>query len=517
MLNNVKRFFSWRSNTEGKSGVASGLQVKSQLSPVESPTRLKKGYQAIPSYLRSAKPDKSNKLTLTDRNLATTDLSRTSRGVPTRDLLRTLTHASPDLSAARNAYLRTGITGSYTVVARNMDGTVNPEATRLANELANRFDVLPDYSNGFSGTLSIQSVSESLASELFTYGAMAGELVLGKDLLPQRIQPVSVTTIEFYPDADGYSPVQRIGDSEVNLNIPTFFYIALDQDLLEAYSSSLVESAIQPTLFSEQFLSDIRRVVRKAVHPRMKVSIDEESFRKNMPLEAQVSSEEQEKYYGSVISDIESKINNLEPEDALVYFDTLKIELENNGNISLSSEYRTLEDMANAKMSTGAKVMPAMLGHSSGTSNVASTETLIFMKSAEGAIRSKLNEFYSKVMTLAVRLFGLDVTVEFKYASIDLRPESELEAFKSMKQSRILELLSLGLMSDEEASIELTGHLPPTGYVPKAGTMFKSSKPSDINPYNGETNDGSAFNKSLKPDTPTGVKGENKKKNNLKE
>lgn len=514
MLKNLKRLLNFGRSPAARS--SSGLQA-SQLTPVETPTKLKRGYQAVPSYLSSAKPDKSNKLTITDRNLATTDISRTSRNVPTRELLRTLAHASPDLSASRNAYLRTGITSSYTVVARNMDGTVNPEATRLANELASRFDVLPDYSNGFSGTLSIQSVSESLASELFTYGAMAGELVLGDDMLPQRIQPISVTTIEFYPDEDGYSPVQTIGGEEIDLNIPTFFYISLDQDLLDAYSNSLIESSIQPTLFSEQFLADIRRVVRKAVHPRLKVKIDEEKFRKYMPLEAQVSAEAQEAYYDSMISDIESKVNGLEPEDALVYFDTIGVELENNGNISLSSEYKTLESMANAKMSTGAKVMPAMLGHSSGTSNVASTETLIFMKSAEGAVRSKLNEFYSKVMTLAVRLFGLDVTVDFKYAPIDLRPDSELEAFRALKQSRILELLSLGLVSDEEACIELTGHLPPEGYVPKSGTMFRSENASTENPYLGETNDGSALNKNLKPDTPTSARGENNKKNNLKE
>ena len=510
MLKKIKNFL-------GSQGSPSTPQVAAKLTPVETPSRLKRNLQAIPSYLRTAKPDKSNKLAITDKRLATTDLARTSRTQATRDLLRTLAQASPDLSASQNAYLRTGITSSYTVLARNMDGTINPEATKLANELVSRFDVLPDYSNGFSGVLSIQSMSESLAKELFMYGAMAGELVLGKDLLPQRIQPISVTSIEFYPDDDGFSPVQTVGGDEVDLDIPTFFYISLDQDLKDAYASSLVESAIQPTLFSEQFLSDIRRVVRKAVHPRMKVEIKEESFRKYAPLEVQHSAEAMQDYYTSIITDIENKINALEPEDALVFMDTITVDLENNGNISLSSEYRTLETMANAKMATGAKVMPAMLGHSSGSSNIASTETLIFMKSAEGAIRSKLNEFYSKVMTLAVRLFGLDVTVEFRYAPIDLRPDSELEAFKTLKQSRVLELLSLGLMSDEEASIQLTGHLPPEGYVPKSGTMFRSASPSELNPYNGESNDGSTLNKALKSDTPESARGENNKKNPLKD
>ena len=90
--------------------------------------------------------------------------------------------------------------------------------------------------------------------------------------------------------------------------------------------------------------------------------------------------------------------------------------------------------------------VPGGLGHEVGSSNVASTTTLIFMKNAQG-IQLKLNELYSRIFTLALRLHGLDVYAEFAYAPIDLRPESELEAFKSVKQSRVLELLSLGMLA----------------------------------------------------------------------
>jgi hypothetical protein len=116
--------------------------------------------------------------------------------------------------------------------------------------------------------------------------------------------------------------------------------------------------------------------------------------------------------------------------------------------------------------------MPSILGHGSGSQNVASSETLLFMKNAKGMVQEKLNEIYSRALTLAVRLFGYDVYVEFRYADIDLRPESELEAFRSMRQSRILEQLSLGFITDEQASIELTGQLPPPGFKPLSGTGF---------------------------------------------
>ena len=77
----------------------------------------------------------------------------------------------------------------------------------------------------------------------------------------------------------------------------------------------------------------------------------------------------------------------------------------------------------------------------------------------------------------------------------------------------MLELLSLGLMSDEEASIILTGNLPPVGYVPKSGTGFRantSTEPAGTG-YNGATNSGSTLNQNLAPDAPAGSRGSNKK------
>ena len=121
-------------------------------------------------------------------------------------------------------------------------------------------------------------------------------------------------------------------------------------------------------------------------------------------------------------------------------------------------------------------------------------------------MRSKLNEMLSKILTLAVRLFGQDVAVYFRYNPIDLRPENELEAFMAMKQSRVLELLSLGFLEDDDASIELTGRPTPGTFTPLSGTQFYSatSVPAE-NPYSGTSNGGSgggALNQSLKPGTP---------------
>jgi hypothetical protein len=73
-----------------------------------------------------------------------------------------------------------------------------------------RFDVLGNYQDGFSGIGSMRSTSEQLGKELLTYGAMALELVLDKARLPWKLQPVSVTHIEFTTDGVERVPQQRL-------------------------------------------------------------------------------------------------------------------------------------------------------------------------------------------------------------------------------------------------------------------------------------------------------------------
>ena len=183
------------------------------------------------------------------------------------------------------------------------------------------------------------------------------------------------------------------------------------------------------------------------------------------------------------------------------------------GNTNLSNEWEALQGIANSKLATGTKSMPTILGHGSASANIASAEALLYMKTADGLIRKKLNELYSRIFTLAVRLYGVDCYVEFAYEDIDLRPKNEVEAFRAMKQSRILEQLSLGFISDEEASIMLTGKLPAAGAPKLSGTMFRNATTQPAGSgYNGATNDGSTMNQNLKPDTPTGgARGGNKK------
>ena len=476
--------------------------------PTSEPIKAPRKQLSVPSYLKSA-PNPKNDLPRDDRRLANLDITSYRNGADTRTVIRDFARANPDLSAAVWAYIRLAITDEYVAVARNPDNSFNLEATQSLQAVLNRFNVMGNPADGYIGNFDIQSISESWAQELVLYGSCCGELVLDKTLMPARIQPLSTTQITFRADKDNtLIPVQKVSSEERILDIPTFMYTSIDQSLLSSYSDSPIEAAIKPALFAEDYIADLHRLVKRVIFPRQKLTINEEKIRNSIPADIMNDAEAVTAYFASVISQVESKINGLRPEDALVMLDSITAELDNNGNTSLSQEMAVLQALSDSRLISGAKSLGTILGKQNGSSNIASSEVLLFMKSAS-AITKKLSLMYSRLLTVAMRLLGYDVIVEFKYADIDLRPKKEVAAFAQTEQSMVLEQLSLGLISDEEACLKLTGKLPPAGYKPLSGTMFKGGTQTPAS--DPSSNNGSTLNKALNSDAPDTARGQNKK------
>lgn len=463
-----------------------------------------KGQQGFPGYRNSVKA-KTSALPRSDRRLAVTNrLEQARTASDTKSVVRLLSKGSPDLSSAISFLLRTGIPEKFSVVSRDMDGKINPESTKLAHELLRRMTYIGNVDGSFTSQLGLQSLSEQLAMELVLDGAACLEVSLDKARIPAAFNPISVPTLKFYEEDKGFRMVQVVGGDEINLDLPTVIYVAVDQLQSEAYPASYVESAVQPIMADLDFNNDVRKALKRAVLPRLKASIDSEKIKKMTPPEILADAEKFTTYKNQLISEVETVINGLDPDDALVSYDSIDFGYIDGGH-DPSSIIERVQKVMNGKLAAGAKTLPVILGHGI-TSNASSTESLLYLKQAN-MLRVKLNEIYSRALTVAIRLMGQDAYVEFVYEDIDLRPKSELETFKSVKQSRVLELLSLGLISDEEACIELTGNLPPDGYKPLSGTMFKGS--SAAVPANPASN--TAVERTLTSSAPKGVKSQNRK------
>lgn len=468
----------------------------------------------LPSYLRSA----ITKGVAADISDTTPDITNTNivnyRYLSTKqDVLKALTYSSPDISQAVNSLLRFAIPDDYTIIAYTFDGKIDVNATHFVQALAARFDCLPPDYDGFYTQSDLRSTSESLLRQLVTYGAMSSELVLSTDRLPSFIRPISVKGLKWENKGNRAIPYIELtsggASNKVYLDSPLFCYTSLDQDLDEAFSISPLTAAVQPVLSSEDFKNDLRRAFRKAALPRIKAIIDSEKFKESLPASIKFDEEKLATYMTSLIADLESRLNNLNPEDALVFFDILEIDHHSAGNISFHENIKEYKNLLDANIASGVKTLPSILGRGESQS-VASTESMLYLRYVEG-MQEKLNSHYSKKFTLAARLYGFDVYCHFKYADPELRPKSELASFEAMKQSTVLERLSFGFISDEEASIELTGRLPSGDFTPLSGTQFTVNKTAVENPYSntsvtGEGVTATKNQKDTKSDAPTGKK-----------
>lgn len=477
-----------------------GATLLPTVAPIKAP---KGGGISVPSY-RSGAVAATAILPKKQFDVANIDLTAVYRtGATTQTVVRNLARFNPELGASMAANARVGIPEKYIAIARNPDGSFNRDATQLALQILRQMNTMPDYSNGFSHVGSLRSVSEALAKEIQIEGAMALELVLDKARLPLKFAPVAISTIEFYEENTGLNPVQKVGGVEIDLDIPTFFYVAVDPSLLDAYAQSPMESAIQPILASTTFLSDLRKLCARHVYQRYDIILIEDKIKERIPAEEMNDPDLRAAALNRLLVEVEAAITDLGVEDALVHFDFFEIKMVEGGTGEVPATFETVNNIYSAKIATATKTPPSALGMGAKSATSASTETLMFMVNANGMIRLKLQELYSKAMTLAVRLFGLDVTVEFEFDDIELRPAGELEAYRAMKFERITTQLSLGFITDDEACLRLTGQLTPVGYTVKTGTMWKTdSLQAAANPDSQTSNLGTNKNK-----TPTAPKG----------
>jgi hypothetical protein len=386
----------------------------------------------------------------------------------------------------------------------------NPEGTALAQTILESFGTLYDYSQGYTSRKSIESLKALALREVILTGAACGEMVLNDARLPDFLQMVGFETLLFKADGKGGgTPYQKQGQKDIDLNIPTFWISYLSPDPNTIYARSMMEAAIKQIIYFEEFMEDIRRSVRVSGHNRTTLTLDSEKIKKLASQEVQQDPEKLQAFFVEVRAAVEDMVANIDPEQAYVMFDTVEADILQAGTGS-KQDYSPLLGVIAGQYSTSMKTPPSALGLrlESGSQALGNVETLIFLKSAK-AIQTPVEELFSRALTLSARLYGANVYIKFEFDALDLRPEIETEAYQTMRQTRILELLSLGFISDDEAAMKLkTGPRPPN--APElSGTMFMESKaglPDNPAVFPGDT----AMGRTMKSDQPDKAGGKSK-------
>lgn len=416
------------------------------------------------------------------------------------EAIRKLAKQDGTVSTAVFNYVQVAMSG-FTVKAFD-SGThqYSPEGSILAKSILAGFNTLTDYSVGYSDVQTMDSLLESALREVVLTGGLCGELILNKARLPSKIQWVPMETIKWISNGDGTKfPAQIGAEEDIPLNFATVWVAESHKDTSETYVRSMMEAALNTTFYYAEFIEDMRRAMRRGGHSRLIVKLDAEKVIAVATNEVRQDPAKLKDFMESVRSDVESVVTSMEPEDALVCYDTVGVDLLTAENVK--ADYTDLVTAISGMLATSLKSHPSILGlRLGGSQSLSNTESLVYLKAA-AAIQRPVEDVMSRALTLAARLFGSDIYVQFKLNPINIRPDDELEAFKTMKQSRILELLSLGFISDEEAAEILgTGERPP-GAPSLSGTMFRDNN-DGINAEDASPND-DPQGRALQSDQPT--------------
>ena len=419
------------------------------------------------------------------------------------DIIRTLMREDGLFSSAANSMTALATGSGFRIAGYNSSGAMDSGVMSIAYSLLDSLTALHDYSKGYNDKPGIMQLLATLQQDVVGTGGTGVELVLGKDFFPERLVPVGYSTITWVSDGQGGRfPAQDGGDT--SLNLPTVFVAEHNRNADEGYSVSLLRPGLSNTVAFNEFIEDTHRAVNRTGHSRLIASLNAERVWASAPDDVKNDPDKRNAYFNSVKASVEGALEGLEPEDALVSYDTVTYDVKDIGGSKsdYSNLLATLGNLLGASLKTPASVTGLRASGGQGLSNA---ETMVYLKIVE-ASRNTVEEVISRALTLAVRLAGIDGYVNFEFLPINLRPEEELETYKGTKQARVLSLLSYGIINDAEACFEL-GIRPQGLSKVFSGTGFYENAPQAADaPVDRTSSVGAALN----PGTPAKSGGSNK-------
>lgn len=383
---------------------------------------------------------------------------------------------------------------SYATATQEFDKAGTLAAEAVLASLATDWD----YAQGYSDKRGVPALLETMFLEVMLTGGLGLELVLDKSRLPRDLHVFPYDSVTWVAKGQGRKvPAQKDAQGVLQeLNLPTIWIGESMKPANRKYAIPLLHSGLKRMVHYETFLEDAWRVITRAGMSRLVVSLNYEKVVNSAAPEVRNDPAKLAAYLEEVRTVHETVLSNLAPEDALVTYDLAAVTA-----LKVTGEKAELGDLMSqlsGMVATALKSNPSMMGlRVGGSQNTSTTEALLGTKTAR-LFQQPVQEVMGRALTLACRLYGVDVYVEFLFDDMDLRPTNELEAHLQIKQQRVLELLSLGRINDDEAQALLGLGSLPAEAEELAGTQFMNSKAADSLPV-AATN---SRNRQISPDTP---------------
>ena len=430
----------------------------------------------------------------------TQDLFETRQINDSRDLMETLFEHDPDVSAALNAFLTLANT-PMVITVRNFEGEIDREGLKTVDQIVTKLCRQLDYSLGFQSKSDFETLNSEFRFMALLRGTICSELVLNKALEPDNLRHIDARTIKWVEKASGeYKPIQESpnGDTEINLDIPTFFTAFFRRNPSKIYTKSFFVSSINTIAARHSVINDLYRIMRITGFPRVDVTVIEEVLRKNAPQSAQNDENSMREFINGELGRITNAFANVRSDQAMVHTDSIQPKIINDKNPAASLQVGEVIEVLNAQNQAALKSMGTILGRGQSGTNTASTEARLFSMSAD-ELNVPVAEIWSKVLTFALNLSGVQGIVHCKFAKSEMRPETELEPQFVAKSARLKQDLSLGLITDDEYHLKMYGRIKPEQAPELSGTGFMDQAKAEVDVSDISPND-DPLGQSITPD-----------------
>jgi hypothetical protein len=391
-----------------------------------------------------------------------------------QSLMETMFVNDPDVSAAVNAYQTVAATEPVFHV-KNFDGTFNPAGARALSNIWDTLNHNLDLRAGYQRKTSLFSTCDQLRYMGLLRGACAIELVCDANLVPTELRMIDPTSIRWVEDIPGlYKPIQfayGLGEP-ISMDIPTFFWAYHRCSPKSIYPTSPFVAAINTICARQQIMNDLYKIMQATGMPRLNVKVLEAVLTNACPPNIAADPDLKRGWINTQLNNISNAFNNLQPDQAIVMTDAVQVSMLNEKMPAAAMNIEPLIRVLDAQNQAALKSVSVVLGRGESGVNTSSTEARIFSMNAD-ALNVPVAEILSRTMTVALQLQGFPVIVHTHFMPSELRPKTELEPMLMVKQQRLLQLLSLGLISDERFYLEMFNSYPPPGSAKLSGTNFQ--------------------------------------------
>lgn len=390
-----------------------------------------------------------------------------------RELLKQLFKYDPDVSAALNGYLTMANTRAI-ILARDLEGNIDRDATKSLMGAISKITRQTDYTNGFQLKRALNAVCEDLRYMCLLRGAIGAELVFDKQALPENVRIIDMAQVEWLETKPGeYKPQQAPEGSndKISLDIPTFFVSFYRKDPTSIYGESSFVSAINTIAARQQVINDLYRIMQITGFPRLSLKIVEETLLKAAPANIKTDQAKLREWMTGRFNEISSAFTTLRPDQPMIHFDSVEPGMLNEKMPGAAVDIDSVIETLNAQNQAGLKTMATMIGRGTQGVNTGSVEARIAAMNAD-ELNEPVAEILEKMLSFILHMGGFQGFAEVYFEKAELRPELELEPQKTMRQSRLLQDLSHGNITDDEYHLWMYGRLRPDSAPELSGTGF---------------------------------------------